>query len=68
MRSEPHGKGTTETVYVLKGTLRIRVNESEYELHAGDSIFFKADCPHEYENQGVHEVRVLDSILYDKRR
>src|ERR1700712_1391782 len=55
LRSEPHGKGTTEQVYVLKGALRINVAGTEYDLLAGDSIFFKADCPHEYENRGSHE-------------
>ncbi|MDB4988174.1 MAG: Transcriptional regulator, partial [Myxococcaceae bacterium] len=68
LRSEPHGKGTTETVYLLKGALRINVAGTEYDLMAGDSIFFKADCPHEYENRGSHEARVLDLIFYDKRQ
>jgi transcriptional regulator with XRE-family HTH domain len=68
LRSEPHGKGTTETVYVLKGALRINVNGSDYDLVAGDSIFFKADCPHEYENRSSHEARVLDTIYYDRKQ
>lgn len=68
LRSEPHGKGTTETVFVLKGAVRISVAGSEHELVAGDSIFFKADCPHEYENRGSHEARILDTIYYDRNR
>ncbi|MET0285571.1 MAG: XRE family transcriptional regulator, partial [Polyangiales bacterium] len=43
LRSEPHGKGTTETVYVLKGAVRINVGGAEHDLMAGDSIFFRAD-------------------------
>ena len=68
LRSEPHGKGTSETLFVLKGALRMVVGGNTYDLFAGDSIFFNADCPHEYENRGVHEVRLLDSIFYDQRR
>lgn len=68
LKSEPHGKGTTETVYVLKGALRINVNGSEYDLLAGDSIYFKADCPHEYENRSSHEARCLDVISYDRKQ
>src|SRR5262245_45188366 len=41
-RSESHGKGTTETVIVLKGTLRVTVNGNEYELLTGDSLYFQA--------------------------
>ncbi|MDB4975251.1 MAG: Transcriptional regulator [Myxococcaceae bacterium] len=67
LRSEPHGKGTTETVYVLKGPVHMNIGGTDYELATGDSIFFKADCPHEYENRGAHEARVLDAIHYDKR-
>ena len=68
LRSEPHGKGTTESVYVLKGALRLSVGGAEYDLGAGDSIFFKADCPHEYENRGSHEARCLDVIYYDRKQ
>jgi XRE family transcriptional regulator, regulator of sulfur utilization len=66
LRSEPHGKGTTETVYVLKGAVRIIVNGAEHELMAGDSIFFRADVPHEYENRSSHEARLLDLIAYER--
>ena len=66
LKSEPHGKGTTESVYVLKGALRITVGDAEYDLLTGDSIYFRADCAHEYENRGSHEARCLDVIAYDR--
>jgi transcriptional regulator with XRE-family HTH domain len=66
LRSEPHGKGTTETVYVLKGSVRINVGGAEHELATGDSIFFRADVPHEYENRSSNEARLLDLIAYER--
>jgi transcriptional regulator with XRE-family HTH domain len=66
LRSEPHGAGTTETVYVLKGAVRIHIHGAEHELTTGDSIYFKADVPHEYENRGSQDARLLDLIFYER--
>ena len=66
LKSEPHGKGTTETVYVLKGAVRVRVGDTDHDLLTGDSIHFRADAPHEYENRSSHEARCLDVIAYDR--
>jgi transcriptional regulator with XRE-family HTH domain len=63
-RSEPHTRGTNETVLVLKGTLRVVVDGSEYELFTGDSLYFQADAPHSYENRSSHEARFLNVIHY----
>ena len=65
-RSEPHSKGTTETLVVLKGALRLSVEGSDHELMAGDTIFFAADLPHSYENRGSQEARCLNIIHYER--
>jgi XRE family transcriptional regulator, regulator of sulfur utilization len=65
-KSDPHGKGTTETVVVLTGSLRLIVESSEYELGTGDSVFFRADVPHTYENRTAREIRCLDVIRYPR--
>lgn len=65
-RSEPHRKGTVETVVVLKGTLRITVGESELELGTGDSAYLRADMPHSYENRSSHEARFINVISYER--
>jgi XRE family transcriptional regulator, regulator of sulfur utilization len=65
-KSDPHGKGTTETLVVLTGTLRLVVEGSEYELGTGDSVFFRADVPHTYENRTAREIRCLDVIRYPR--
>ena len=63
-RSDPHSKGTTETLVVLTGSLRLLLEGSEQELGTGDSVFFRADVPHTYENRSSREARCLNVIRY----
>jgi transcriptional regulator with XRE-family HTH domain len=65
-RSEPHSKGTTETLVVLKGALRLTVEGADHELMTGDTIFFPADVAHAYENRGSQEARCLNIIHYER--
>ncbi len=65
-RSEAHRKGTTETIVVLKGALRVSVEGSEYDLMTGDSLYFHADVPHAYENRSSHEARCVNVIAYER--
>lgn len=64
--SEPHARGTTETVVVLTGALRLKVADEFYELGPGDSVCFVADVSHSYENPGRLETRCLDVISYER--
>jgi transcriptional regulator with XRE-family HTH domain len=66
LRSEPHARGTTETLVVLSGALRLVVGTQSFDLATGDSVFFRADVPHAYENPGTRDVRVLDVIHYER--
>jgi transcriptional regulator with XRE-family HTH domain len=65
-RSDPHGKGTMETLVVLTGSLRLSVDGSEHELGIGDSVFFRADVPHIYENRTAREIRCINVIRYPR--
>jgi len=65
-KSDPHGKGTAETLVVLTGSLRLVVDGAEHELGTGDSVFFRADVPHSYENRTAREIRCLDVIRYPR--
>ena len=67
-RSDPHGRGTVETLVILTGALRLIVQDTEHELLPGDTIFFKADVPHVYENRASHETRCLNVIQYARDR
>lgn len=66
-RSEPHSKGTSETLVVLKGALRVSMEGSgDHDLMTGDTIFFRADVAHAYENRGSQEARCLNVIHYER--
>lgn len=53
--AEPHQAGTTENIVVVNGKLRLRVGEQVVELDEKDSVFFRADVPHEYSNPTERE-------------
>ena len=65
-RSEPHSKGTSETLVVLKGALRVSLEGGDHDLLTGDTMFFRADVPHAYENRGSQEARCLNIIHYER--
>jgi XRE family transcriptional regulator, regulator of sulfur utilization len=65
-QSEPHSTGTTETLVVLTGALRMTIGEDAFELATGDSIFFNADVPHVYESRSSHPTRCLNVIGYPR--
>jgi transcriptional regulator with XRE-family HTH domain len=65
-KSEPHARGTSETVIVLIGSLRLDVADVVYDLGAGDTVFFRADVAHSYANPGNRETRVIDVIHYPR--
>ncbi|MCC6275304.1 MAG: helix-turn-helix transcriptional regulator [Leptospiraceae bacterium] len=48
--AEPHQIGTTENIVVVSGKLRLRLGDQVVELEQKDSVFFRADIPHEYSN------------------
>lgn len=64
--SEPHARGTAETLVVLVGSVRVGVGEAIYDLSAGDSVYFRADTRHHYENRGTREARCIDVIHYER--
>jgi XRE family transcriptional regulator, regulator of sulfur utilization len=65
-RSEPHAKGTCESLTVLTGVLKLQVGSEVVELSAGDSVFFEADEAHAYENPGRVEARYHNAIIYPR--
>ncbi|HET9958703.1 MAG TPA: XRE family transcriptional regulator [Polyangiaceae bacterium] len=68
LKSEPHARGTTETVIVLTGAMRLSVGGTDYDLSVGDSVYFNADVAHSYENRSSRETRIMDVIHYTKGR
>jgi len=64
--SDPHATGTREIVVVLSGSLNLRVGSEIHALGPGDSISFRADEVHAYENPGVSEGRYHNLIIYPR--
>lgn len=62
--SESHGEGTEEFITVFNGELKIQVNNLEHTIRNGDSITFKADRPHTYQNSGETMTRLSMTIYY----
>jgi transcriptional regulator with XRE-family HTH domain len=67
LQSDPHAAGTTETLIVLTGALRVSVGDEAHDLAPGDSVFFHADVGHSYESRSSHETRCLDIVAYGAR-
>jgi transcriptional regulator with XRE-family HTH domain len=66
LRSDAHSSGSTETLVLLTGALRVSVEEEAHDLVPGDSLFFRADAAHAYENRSTHEARCIDIIAYGR--
>lgn len=62
--SDPHAPGTREIVVVLSGALKLHVSGQSHDLAPGDSVSFRADEPHAYENPGTSEARYHNLIIY----
>ncbi len=40
---------------VIKGTMTVKINNKDYVLNEGDSIYFNSTIPHKYLNEGEEE-------------
>lgn len=49
-RFPPHRPGVEETLVVVMGRLVLRLDDSQHELHEGDSICYRADHAHQFDN------------------
>ncbi|MGI6061668.1 MAG: helix-turn-helix domain-containing protein [Blautia sp.] len=62
--SEPHLKGTTEFITVFSGKIEIHADSHRFTVEKGESIRFRADTVHSYENTG-NETAILHMILFN---
>lgn len=63
MTSQPHIVGTEEYVTIFAGVVEITINDQVHQLKKGDSIKFKADVAHGYQNIGV-ETAYMSMVIY----
>ncbi|WP_078381864.1 helix-turn-helix domain-containing protein [Sutcliffiella halmapala] len=64
LSADSHKDGTEEIITVYDGELTIQVGESTHTLKNGDSIRFRADRPHTYQNTGEKLTRLSMTIHY----
>ena len=58
-----HSEKTEEFVTVFEGEMTVLINENRYTAGKGDSIRFRADKPHVYQNTGIG-MAYVSMILY----
>ena len=58
-RLRPHQHPGSEFLHVLKGKLGLKVGINEYELDAGDSVYFDPRVPHTYRRIGKTPCRAM---------
>lgn len=64
LSADGHREGTEEFLTVFDGEVIIGVNDVQYKLESGDSMRFKADRPHSYQNKGETLTRLNMTIYY----
>ncbi len=62
-----HALGTRELLYIGAGTLVLTSAGHRVELAEGDTLFFRADQPHRYENPGMTPARYFLVMCYPPR-
>lgn len=62
-----HAHDTYEHIVVVRGRLVVRSGEARAELTEGDSIFFRADSAHGYENPGPTDAVAHLVMVYRAR-
>lgn len=65
--SPGHPDGTLELLYVLQGTLELRINNNAYQLSPGMSAVARTDVAHTYENQGDVRAVFMMTVLEKTR-
>ena len=63
-KGEPHKGNVYEYVFVLKGELKISVNDDEFVIKENEFLQFQADCPHEYTCVGREMASTIMQISY----
>jgi len=56
---KPHQHPGSEFLHVMKGKLGLRIGMDDYELDAGDSIYFDPSVPHTYRRAGKQPCQAM---------
>ena len=61
--AEPDPEGVEELIYVLSGTLTLKLNGAQYELTAGEAIRFSSQSAFSYNNCTDSPVTFIENVL-----
>jgi quercetin dioxygenase-like cupin family protein len=65
-RADAHPPRTTENLVVAAGMLTVTVGGESHHLYTDDAIFFGADSPHEYRNDGDETAQAYLVMTYER--
>lgn len=57
-----HSRGVAEVLVLLRGKLKVTLNDDVYLMAPGDSLFFHADVTHRFDNMAEIETEFLITI------
>ncbi|GAB4442331.1 MAG: helix-turn-helix domain-containing protein [Chloroflexi bacterium OHK40] len=57
----------SQMLLVIEGTIRYNLGEEEYELRAGDTLFYRDDVAHSWANIGEHTAVMLTVAVLNGR-
>jgi quercetin dioxygenase-like cupin family protein len=61
---EPHQGNVQEYVFVLSGTIRISVEDRQFEIKRGEFLQFQAGVPHHFRCVGPEMASAIMQISY----
>lgn len=60
--STPLSHKGEECTLVVEGRMKIQIGENEYELHAGDTIYYIASIPHKITSIGDNDLIIISAM------
>lgn len=64
--SEQNERGVEKFFYVLEGEVKVKVDQEEYTLKAGDTLYFDASLKHQIKNERARPAKVLAAVSPSK--
>ncbi len=65
-RGNPHPDGSHEYFLCLEGTANLTIADEQFEVEAGNLIYFPGNLPHDYINNGIKPVHAISIVHIQK--
>ena len=63
---EQNERGVEKFLYLLEGEIKVRVDQEEYSLKSGETLYFDASIPHQMINEKSKTARILLTVSPSK--